>query len=187
MTQEWSKELEQSSEILQISSAHSTLPCVVHGRQITTLHNPFVGANIISTACALEFLGDEPLVPTNTVVMGHCGEPVDRIGILSQIPITCSGVQYVLVFHVFDIENFDLMIGFPIEKFLIEVPTQGRLDFRVGKEVLSIKITGSKHAVTDTSPDSEWIEEVKAIIPGEFLESFLDENARDFIEEGGTC
>jgi hypothetical protein len=41
--------------------------------------------------------------------------------------------------------------------------------------------------VTYTSPDSEWIEEVKAIIPGEFLESFLDENARDFIEEGGTC
>jgi hypothetical protein len=88
-----------------------------------------------------------------------------------------------LIFHVFDIENFDLKIGFPIEKFLTEVPTQGRLDFRVGKEVLSVKITGSKHGVIETSPDSEWIEEVKAIIPGEFPESFLDENNGDFIEE----
>jgi hypothetical protein len=99
---------------------------------------------------------------------------MDRIGILRQIPITCSGVQFVLDFHVFDIENFDLMIGFPIEKFLMEIPTQGRLDFRVGKEVLSVKINASKHAVTDTPTDLEWIKEVNAIIPGEFPESFVE-------------
>jgi hypothetical protein len=37
--------------------------------------------------------------------------------------------------------------------------------------------------VTDTFPDSDLIEEVKAIISGEFLEFFLDENAGDFIEK----
>jgi hypothetical protein len=73
----------------------------VHGRKIYALYNPFVWANIISIACAIEFLGDEPLVPTNTAVMGPCGEPMDGIEILGQIPITCSGVQSVLDFSCF--------------------------------------------------------------------------------------
>jgi hypothetical protein len=113
--------------------------------------------------------------------MSPCGEPMDGIGILSWIPVTSNGVQSVLDFHVFDIQNFDILIGLPIEKFLTKVPTQGWLDFRVGKEVLSVKIVGAKHVVIDTSPDLEWIEEVKAIIPGEFQESFLDQNVGDFI------
>jgi hypothetical protein len=115
--------------------------------------------------------------------MSPCGEPIDGIGILSQIPVTCSGDQSVLDFYVFDIQNSDLMIGLPIEKFLTEVPNQGRLDFCVGKEVLSVKIVRAKHVVVDTSPDPEWIEEVKAIIPGKFPESFMEENTGDFIEE----
>jgi hypothetical protein len=69
---------------------------------------------------------------------------MDGIGILCQIPITCSGVQYVLDLHVFDTDNFNLMIGFPIEKFLTEVPTQGKLDFHVGKKVLSAKVVGAQ-------------------------------------------
>jgi hypothetical protein len=108
---------------------------------------------------------------------------MDEIGILGQIPITCGGVWSILAFHVLDIQSFDLMIGLPIEKFLTEVPTQGRLDICAGNTVLSVKIAGAKHATTDTSPNPEWIEEVKAIIPGEFLESFVDENTREFIEE----
>jgi hypothetical protein len=46
--------------------------------------------------------------------MSPCGEPIDGIGILSQIPVTCSGDQSVLDFYVFDIQNSDLMIGLPI-------------------------------------------------------------------------
>jgi hypothetical protein len=80
MTQEWSKELELSSEILQISPSHSTLPCIMHGRHINAFYNPLVGANIISSACVLEFLGDEPLVPTDIITaLSPCGESMDEI------------------------------------------------------------------------------------------------------------
>jgi hypothetical protein len=54
----------------------------VHGRQINTLYNPLVGANIISSDLAIEFLGDEPLSPSRTSVMDPHGKILEGIGIL---------------------------------------------------------------------------------------------------------
>jgi len=44
------------------------------------------------------------------------------------------GVEIILDFHVFDIQDFDLLIGHPIEKLLMDALTQSELDVRIGKE-----------------------------------------------------
>ena len=48
-----------------------------------------------------------------------------------------ENVDVILDFHVFDVQDFDLMIGHPIEKFLMDAPTQGKLDVRLRKPFLS--------------------------------------------------
>jgi hypothetical protein len=94
--------------------------------------------------------------------MDSRGETLEGIGILSQIPIICNDVEVILYLHVFDINSFNLMIGLPFGRFLGETPVQGKLDVRIGVEVLSVRITGAKYATIDPLPDLEPIEEVKS-------------------------
>jgi len=56
MSNEWSRELELSPEILRISSPPSTIPCTIRGTPVNTLYSPTVGANIISGECAFYLL-----------------------------------------------------------------------------------------------------------------------------------
>jgi hypothetical protein len=67
---------------------------------------------------------------------------LEGIGILSQIHVIYNDAQVILDFHVFDIKSFDLMIGLSFGKFLREISAQGKLDIRIGKEVLSVRIVG---------------------------------------------
>ena len=99
---------------------------------MNALYNPMVGANIISSACALDYFEDEPLAPTGTSVRTPNGEILEGVGILRSVPIKYEGIELVLDFHIFDIHNFDLVIGLPLEKFLVEAWTQGRLDICLG-------------------------------------------------------
>ena len=50
-----------------------------------------------------------------------------------------ENVDVILDFHVFDVQDFDLMIRHPIEKLLRVAPTQGKLDNRLGKEAFRSK------------------------------------------------
>jgi len=59
MADEWSREAELSPEVLRINSPPSTIPCTIRGTPIDILYNTTVGANIISSECAFQLLGDE--------------------------------------------------------------------------------------------------------------------------------
>jgi hypothetical protein len=57
------------------------------------------------------------------------------------------------------------MIGLPFGEFLREIPAQGKLDIRIGEEVLPVRIAGAKYVATYPPPDPEKIKELKEIIP----------------------
>jgi hypothetical protein len=61
----------------------------------------------------------------------------------------------------FDVRDFDLLIGHPIEKLLTDALTQSMFDVRLGKETISIQIARAINCMTEPSLDSEPIEEVK--------------------------
>jgi len=65
MADEWSRETELSPEVLRISSPPSTIPCTIRGTPIDILYSPTIRANIISSECEFQLLGDEPLVQTD--------------------------------------------------------------------------------------------------------------------------
>ena len=83
----------------------------------------------------------------------------------------------------FDVQDFDLLIGHPIEKFLTDASTQGTPEVRPGKETNSVQIATATNTMIEPSLDSEPIEEVKGILLVDSLESLLEKDAEKFIEE----
>ena len=94
-----------------------------------------------------------------------------------------ENVDVILDFHVFDVQDFDLMIGHPIEKLLMDAPTQGKLDVRLGKETFSVQISRAPNSLAKPSLDSEPIMEVTGILPFDSPESLHEKDAEECIEE----
>jgi len=94
-----------------------------------------------------------------------------------------ENVDVILDFHVFDVQDFDLMIGHPIEKLLMDTPTQSKLDVRLGKETFSVQISRATNSMAEPSLGTEPIMEVTGILPFDSLESLLEKDAEKIIKE----
>ena len=181
MASEWSREVELSQEVLRIPP--STIPCNIRGTPVDVLYCPTVGANIISSECAFQLLGDEPLVQIDKTFQTSSREILEGIGILQNVTVKHENINVILDFHVFDVQDFDLMIGHPIEKLLMDAPTQGKLDVRLGKETFSVQISRATNSMAEPSLESEPIMEVTGILLFDSPESHLEKDAEKFIEE----
>lgn len=127
------------------------------------------------------WLGDRPLVPTIKTFQISTNPTTEGLGIISEVPIRYNSVEVILDFHLFDISDFDILIGHPIEK-LLNVPETGVLNLKVGKIVTSVPVLQSTNSLTEPLPVPEPIEEVMAISPFEAPESNLDESIEEFNE-----
>jgi hypothetical protein len=92
-------------------------------------------------------------------------------------------INVILDHHIFYVQDFDLLIGHPIEKLLMDAPTQGKNDVRLGKETISVQIARATNSMIEPSIDSEPIEQVKGILLVDSPESLLEKDAEKFIEE----
>ena len=177
------REMELSSEVLRISSPPSTLPCTIKGTQVETLYSPSVGANIISSECAFRHLRDEPLVQTDKTFQTSFGEILEAYGTLQNVSIRHEDIEVILDFHIINVQDFDLLVGQPIEKFLTNAPTQNKLEVHPGKETISVQIAKATNSMTDSSLDSKPIEEVKGILLIDSPKSLLEKDVEEFIKE----
>ena len=150
---------------------------------VNILYSPTVGANIISGKCAFYLLRDVPLVRTDKTFRTSSGEILKGNGILQNVSIRHEDIDVILDFHIFDVRDFNLLIGHPIEKLLMDAPTQGKVDVRLGKETISVQITRATNSRAEPTLNSEPIEEVKGILPIDSPESLLEKDAEKFIEE----
>jgi hypothetical protein len=88
-----------------------------------------------------------------------------------------------LSFYIFDIWEFDLLIGHPIDRLLRE-GRKGSIKVSLGKSInLSIPITRSLHAKTELSPEQDPMEEIMAAFLLEASNKDLKEDAQDFIQD----
>uniref|UniRef100_K3YMB3 Uncharacterized protein n=1 Tax=Setaria italica TaxID=4555 RepID=K3YMB3_SETIT len=114
------------------------------GTKVNALYNPTVGANIISSSYALTFLGYEPLAPIDKTFRSFSGDLLEWFRVLENMSIGHRGADAILDFHVFKVQDFDILIRHPTENFLLDAPTLGKLDVQLGKET-SLKPTPSRH------------------------------------------
>jgi hypothetical protein len=108
---------------------------------------------------------------------------LEGLRILHNILIYHNNVEVAVDYHVFDIQSFDIMIGHPLEKFIMEPPASSNLDVKLGRDSFSIPITRAKNLVAYSLPHSKLPEEVMYVSPFESPESSLEKDAEFFVKE----
>ena len=152
LSSKWVEEAELYFEEIQICTHSLTIQCQIYRTIVDVLYNPTVRANLMSTSFTHTYLGVEPLAPTNKSLRVAPRSSLEGHGILHNIIVHHDNVKMALDFHVFDIQDFNIMIGHPLEKLFIELPTLGDLDIKLGRETFSIPITRAKNLVVESLP-----------------------------------
>ena len=116
------------------------------------LYNPTLGANIMSASFVSAYFGNEPISPSN-----KCLRIAPRInlkgrGVMHNMSMHHNNVKMALDFHVFDITDFDILIGHPLEKLFLDPPKIGDLNVKLGRDVFTIPITRAKNSVAESLP-----------------------------------
>jgi len=115
---DWLIESEQSPEVICFNSPSVIIKLQVDSHPFEALYNPVVGVNIKSYTFAKEFLRYIPLIPTNKLLKNCLGHIIPSLGVLSALPIVINDFRILLNFYIFDVWDFNVMIGVPIIKLL---------------------------------------------------------------------
>jgi len=111
-------EVKRSSKVIRILSPSTTIPCSLRGTVVEALHNPTVETNIMSKFLAETLRGKMPLVSTNKLFKSPSGLIFECCGIARDVPIKIDKIEVSIDFHIYAILEFDILIGYPFEKFL---------------------------------------------------------------------
>jgi hypothetical protein len=137
-----------------------TMPCSLKGTNIEALHNPTVGTSIMSKFLAKNLLDNMLLVPTNKLFKSPLGLFFECYGIAKAVLVTINKSEVFIDFHIFAILEFDLLIGYPLDKLFQEKNPHGSLSEKFGKvaSATHLKIPMAEHI-----PNQDLFEEVKFI------------------------
>jgi hypothetical protein len=86
----------------------------------------------MSASLAQKLLKHMPLTPTVKLMESLSGHIVPSLGILYVLPIQVEGTMVHLSFYIFDIWDFDLLIGQPLKRLIYERQI-GKLNICFGK------------------------------------------------------
>nr|CAD39877.2 OSJNBb0058J09.16 [Oryza sativa Japonica Group] len=134
-----------------------------------------------------------PLSPPNPMELGFLRETVRELTsimsdewlreIVQDVLVYFEEREAILDFHVFEIQDFDILIRLPIEQLLINTPHLGSLKITLGENEFSIPFSRARITLTDPLPEIELVEEVTAVPPHESPEALLEDEVPDFIKE----
>ena len=108
---------------------------------------------------------------------------MEGIGILHDVPVWYDKTELALDFHIFEVQDFDILIGHPVEKMFQNISSLGTLDVTLGGKDISLLILRSKDSITEPTPKEETVDEVEAVLPIETPDSSLEQDADLFTEE----
>jgi hypothetical protein len=120
MSVEWLEESELSPEVIRLHSPSTTIYCQINKDSFDSLYNPVIGVNIMSSIFAYDLLKDMPLAPTTKLLKSLSGHIVPSLEIICALPILVNRTKVNLNFYIFDVMEFDLLIGQPIERLIHE-------------------------------------------------------------------
>ena len=108
---------------------------------------------------------------------------MEGIRILHNVPIWYEKSEIALDFHVFEVQDFDVLIGQPVEMLFQIISSSGTLDVTLGDRTFSSSILRSKDYLAEPMPQEEQVDEVQTIFPAETPESSLEKDAKLFIQK----
>jgi hypothetical protein len=111
---DWSKEVKHTSKAIRISSTSTTIPCI--GNAVEALHDPVAEACIISEYLVDTILGNKPLTLIDKYLRNPSGFFFECRGIARDVPITIGKIDVRSDFHIYNVIDFDLLLGYPHRK-----------------------------------------------------------------------
>ena len=106
--------------MIHLDSPSISIHCQINKPPFDALYNLVMGVNIMSMFFAHDLLKHMPLTPTTKLLKSLSGHILLSLGILYVLPILVKGTKVHLSFYIFDIIEFDLLIGQPIERLIQE-------------------------------------------------------------------
>nr|TKW33016.1 hypothetical protein SEVIR_2G204900v2 [Setaria viridis] len=100
----------------------------MRGTTVKALHDPSTEACTMSEFLTDTFVGNMLLVPTDKLLKSPSGLIFECRGIARAVPIKIDKIRVHLDFHIYPILNFDLLIGYPLDKLHLDKSSQGSLD-----------------------------------------------------------
>jgi hypothetical protein len=171
----WFGEFMLSPKVIRLDSPFKSIHCQIHKTSFDAFYNPVVGVNIMSKSFAHTLPKFFQLTPTTKFLKSLSGQILPSEEIFYIIPIKVDETKAYLSFYVFDIWEFNLLIGHPIERLLHE-GRKGSINARLGKSLnISIPITHSIHAKTELSPEQDPMEEIMIVSLLEAFNKFFEE------------
>jgi hypothetical protein len=130
--------------VIHLDSPSIPIRCHIDPDHFDALHNPIVGINILSASLAQKLLKHMALTPTLKLMNSLSGHILASLGILYVLPIQVEETMVHLSLYIFDIWDFDLLIGQPLRRLIYEGQT-GKLNICFGKKIqFSMSISHSK-------------------------------------------
>ena len=137
----------------------------------------------MSDEFALAFLGNYKLTPTYRQLKRPSGSLTSSYGILTDMPFWHCDAKVRLNFHVFEDLNFDFLIGHPLKALFRDVPKDGCLNIKLGKDTLHIQVDRALKFSVEDLPTPEPIEEIMATSTLESFDLNLEEDSEENPEE----
>ena len=137
----------------------------------------------MSDEFALAFLGNYKLTLTDRQLRRLSGSLTSSYGIITNVPLRHKDVKIHLNFHIFEDLNFDFLIGHPLKALFSDVPKDGCLNIKLGKDTIHIPVDRALTCSVEDLPTPEPIEEIMATFTFEFDDSDLEEDIEEMPEE----
>ena len=102
---------------------------------------------------------------------------------MHEVPVWHSETEIALDFHVFEVQDFDILIGHPVEKLFLDVLNLGELQVSLGGKPFTLPIGQAKNSLAEFVPQEGPVEEVLSIMPDDDSKPSLEKDAELFIEE----
>jgi hypothetical protein len=118
ISHEWLEESELSTDIIRLDSPSTYICCQIHREPFSTLYNLVVGINIMSVFYAHDLLEYMLLTPTTKFLKSLSGHILSSLEILYVLPIQVKETLVHMSLYIFDIIEFDMLIGQPIERLI---------------------------------------------------------------------
>jgi hypothetical protein len=119
----------------------------------------------MSEFLAKNLLGNMTLVLTNKLFKSPLGLFFECYGIARAVPIIINETKVYLDFHIYAILEFDLLIGYPVEKLFQVKPSDGSLDEKLGITTSATLIPCPISPMAKHIPNHDPFEEAKFISP----------------------
>jgi len=93
---------------------------------------------------------------------------------MQDVPFWHMKTEIALDFHIIEVQDFNILIGHPVENLFLDVSTLGRLDMSLGGKTYSLPISQTKNSTADSVPQEEPAEEVLAVMPDDTSKRSLE-------------